>query len=287
MRPKPFVFIGSSTEGINAAKGIQANLEFSCECQIWSQGLFGLSGGTLGTLVKALDKFDFAILVLTEDDITISRQVGKNSPRDNVIFELGLFIGGLGLDRTFIVVDREAELKLPSDLGGITPATFVHPIKGTIQSALGTACLEIEQKISNVGCRLHSAVTAHWFKKYIEDGRTENPDFFMTVFNRTDHDLPWLNVHVFPSNTFKLEPITAKKDRMMPGQYAMYQFRMFESENSLLLTTWALRFSEKKEEEISIRIFGEDTWFPPLFLSYDLGAELHQRIINYKKSTAK
>src|SRR5687767_13559681 len=124
MKQKPFVFIGSSSEGLETAKGAQANLEYSCESQIWSQGLFGLSSGTLETLVRSLDKFDFAILVLTEDDITISRDQEQKSPRDNVIFELGLFIGGLGLDRTFIVVDRKAKLKLPSDLGGITPATF-------------------------------------------------------------------------------------------------------------------------------------------------------------------
>lgn len=183
MKEKPFVFIGSSAEGLEAAKGIQANLEYSCECQIWHQGLFGLSGGTLEILVKSLSDFDFAILVLTEDDITISRSSEQKSPRDNVIFELGLFIGGLGLDRTFMVVDRQAKLKLPSDLGGITPATFEPPKKGTIQSALGTACLSIEQATKKLGLRNQKGVTAHWWTKCEEDGITERPDYFMTVFN--------------------------------------------------------------------------------------------------------
>jgi predicted nucleotide-binding protein len=63
-------------------------LEHSCECQIWHQGLFGLSGGTLETLVNKLDLFDFAILCLTPDDLTTSRGKEQQSPRDNVILEL-------------------------------------------------------------------------------------------------------------------------------------------------------------------------------------------------------
>jgi hypothetical protein len=282
MRDKPFIFIGSSAEGLEAAKGIQANLEYSCECQIWSQGLFGLSGGTLEKLVKSLSDFDFAILVLTEDDITISRDNEQKSPRDNVIFELGLFIGGLGLDRTFIVIDRKAKLKLPSDLGGITPATFEPPVKGTIQSALGTACLAIEQAIKKLGARNEIGVTAHWYTKCIEDGVTEHPDFFMTVFNRTNQDLPWLNVHIFPSNTFSLIPVTDKKDRLMAGQYAMYQFKMYDETDTHQLTKWAERFSNEKAEELSVRIFKEHTADEPVLISYELGEALHKRILKYK-----
>lgn len=282
MRDKPFIFIGSSTEGLEAAKGIQANLEYSCECQIWSQGLFGLSGGTLETLVKALNDFDFAILVLTEDDVTLSRDNEQKSPRDNVIFELGLFIGGLGLDRTFIVIDRKAKLKLPSDLGGITPATFEPPVKGTIQSALGTACLEIEQAIKKLGARNEKGVTAHWWTKCTEDGVTKHPDFFMTVFNRTNQDLPWLNVHIFPSNIFSLIPIAEKKDRLMSGQYAMYQFKMYDETETQQLTKSAERFSNEKEEELSVRVFKENTADEPVLISYELGKELHKRILKYK-----
>lgn len=282
MTEKPFVFIGSSAEGLEAAKGVQANLEYSCECQIWSQGLFGLSNGTLKTLVDSLSKFDFAILMLTEDDITISRDNEQKSPRDNVIFELGLFIGGLGVERTFIVIDRKAKLKLPSDLAGITPATFEPPNKGTIQSAMGTACLEIEQAIKKLGPINNTGVTAHWWTKCAEDGITERPDFCMTVFNRTDKDLPWLNVHVFPSNTFQLEPITEKRDRMMSGQYAMYLFRMYDDTDTQQLTKWAERFSNEESNNLSVRVFKENTADDPVLISYDLGKELHERIMKYK-----
>lgn len=282
MTEKPFVFIGSSKEGLESAKGVQANLEYTCECQIWSQGLFGLSNGTLESLVKSIDKFDFAILMLTEDDITISRQNELKSPRDNVIFELGLFIGKLGLERTFIVIDRKAKLKLPTDLAGVTPATFEPPKRGTIQSALGTACLEIEQAIQKLGSRKEQGVTAHWWTRCQKDGVTQVPDFYLTVFNRTNKEMPWLNVHIFPSNSFQLEPITDKRDRLMPDQYAMYQFEMYNNTETQQLTKWAERLSNEEPNSLSVRIFKEHSVDDPVLISYELGSELYKRILEYK-----
>ncbi len=149
---KPFIFIGSSSEGLEVAKAVQANLDRVSECQIWHQGLFGLSSGTLETLVNSVREFDFSILVLTNDDLVSTRGQEYNSPRDNVLFELGLFMGALGRNRTFIVIDRSGQLKLPSDLAGITPASFDHPQRGTMQSAVGKACYDIEA-ISKLGNR--------------------------------------------------------------------------------------------------------------------------------------
>lgn len=150
---KPYVFIGSSSEGLDVAKAIQANLNHVCEPHIWSQGLFGLSQGTLETLVGSLSKFDFAIFVLRSDDIAVSRNKEYNSPRDNVLLELGMFIGGIGKERTFMVVDRSAKIKLPSDLAGITPAFFDPPNKGTMDAAVGTACYQIELAFKMLGLR--------------------------------------------------------------------------------------------------------------------------------------
>jgi predicted nucleotide-binding protein len=154
MKRRPYVFVGSSVEGLDIAKAIQANLDFACETHIWSQGLFGLSEGTLETLVNSLERFDFAILALTGDDLTLSRGSEQRSARDNVLFETGLFVGGLGKERVFLVADRSAELKLPSDLAGITPATFNPPTSGTVQSALGAA------RSSNTDCSATSASKA-------------------------------------------------------------------------------------------------------------------------------
>lgn len=153
MRKRPSVFVGSSSEGLRIAKAIQVLLDHACEVTIWSQGVFGLSEGTLESLVLSLDKFDFAILVLTPDDLITSREQSLPAPRDNVLFELGLFVGALGRSRTFIVYERTANLKLPSDLAGITAASFQPHESGNLQAALGAPCTIIENTIERQGVR--------------------------------------------------------------------------------------------------------------------------------------
>jgi predicted nucleotide-binding protein len=141
---RPSVFIGSSSEGLPIAELIQLNLDSSCGCVIWSQGVFGLSEGTLESLVSAAAKFDFAILALTPDDLVTKRDVPGQQPRDNVLFELGLFMGKLGRDRTFIVHGRGQDLNLPSDLAGITRATFTLRKDGNTRAALGPVCTQLK-----------------------------------------------------------------------------------------------------------------------------------------------
>ncbi len=116
---KPSIFVGSSSEGIEIARAIEFQLKDAVEVTIWNEGIFGLSESSLESLVNALDRFDFAILVLTPDDFTLSRDVLARSPRDNVMFELGLFMGRLGRARTFIVYDTRSSPKIPSDLAGL------------------------------------------------------------------------------------------------------------------------------------------------------------------------
>ncbi len=133
------------------AEAIQLNLDHVCEVTIWSQGVFGLSYGTLETLVENLGVFDFAALVLTPDDIVDSRGDRSSAPRDNVLLELGMFIGALGRERTFIVYDRQAQIKLPSDLAGVTPATYQNHVTGTLQSSVGAASTLIKRSIDKLG----------------------------------------------------------------------------------------------------------------------------------------
>src|SRR3712207_5648956 len=98
---KPRIFIGSSVEGLKIAEHLQLGLQYDAECALWSQGVFGLSGGTLDSLLRAAREYEFAILVLTPDDMVHKQSSARNSPRDNVLFELGLFMGALGRDRTY------------------------------------------------------------------------------------------------------------------------------------------------------------------------------------------
>lgn len=152
-RNRPTLFVGSSSEGLNIPEAIQVLLDHSCEVTIWSQGVFGLGEGALESLVNAVDDFDFAILVLTPDDLLTSRKKSSAAPRDNVLFELGLFMGALGRKRTFAIYNRSAQIKLPSDLAGVTVATFEPHASGNMQSALGAATTTIKNQITRLGVR--------------------------------------------------------------------------------------------------------------------------------------
>jgi predicted nucleotide-binding protein len=116
---KPAVFIGSSREGIEFARAVRGRLERDAEITLWDEGFSELGHTFIETLVNSLPRFDFAILILSSDDLVISRKLETFGPRDNVIFELGLFMGRLGRSRTFIVHQSNAALKIPTDLSGV------------------------------------------------------------------------------------------------------------------------------------------------------------------------
>lgn len=148
--PKPRIFIGSSVEGKAIAESIQLGLHYEAECTVWWQGVFGLSIGTLEGLIKASTDYEFAVLVLTPDDLVEKRGVTKSSPRDNVLFELGFFMGALGKERTYIVYCHDDPIELPTDLAGINPATFSKRSDGNVEAAVGPVCTKIKAAINAV-----------------------------------------------------------------------------------------------------------------------------------------
>lgn len=152
-RIRPALFIGSSSEGQEIAYALQAGMDGDAEIEVWSQGVFGLGETSLESLVLAIDRFDFAALVVTPDDLALKRGTTARVPRDNVVFELGLFIGALGRERTFLLADRTKPLELPSDLAGVTRATFEPHSSGNLVAALGAACTRIRGAMARLGLR--------------------------------------------------------------------------------------------------------------------------------------
>jgi len=143
----PSLFIGSSSEGLKVAEYLQQALEGHCEATIWSQGVFGLSLGTLESLVAACKQFDFAALILTPDDMVTKRGSRNRAARDNVLFELGLFMGSLGRERTFIVYCRDEKIDLPSDFAGVIAAKFPKREDDNMAAAIGPVAVKIREVI--------------------------------------------------------------------------------------------------------------------------------------------
>jgi hypothetical protein len=154
---KPVIFIASSTEGLkDAAEALQdalkKRLKSKAEVNLWTQQ-FEVSATYIESLERFADTSDFAVLVATADDVTDSRGSKSASPRDNVIFELGLFMGRLGRDRCILVVDRTATPKLPSDLQGVHSAGFQRVANRGIRTALADAIRTIETRVQELGVR--------------------------------------------------------------------------------------------------------------------------------------
>lgn len=150
----PHLFVGSSAELRAIAREIQSGLARDpVVVQVWTDRVFTASATSIEALEIAAAKADFAVLVLGADDIVQSRDTEKPAPRDNVVFELGLFMGNLGRGRTFAVVPEKTDLKIPTDLLGVTMLTYRTGAAGDLESLIGPVCNEIRKKLAELGPR--------------------------------------------------------------------------------------------------------------------------------------
>lgn len=139
------IFIGSSTEGHKVAEQIKNEINQQLgdwiECETWKEGkVFSQNKNTLDCLVKASRRYDYGILVASKDDISIKRLHLYNTMRDNVLFETGLFLGSLGLQRAFLITSDN--ISLPSDYAGVTVVKYN---KKNLANKIETILTEIEK----------------------------------------------------------------------------------------------------------------------------------------------
>jgi hypothetical protein len=121
---KPRIFLGSSGKQRKLVQALTRGLEDVAHVEPWTTS-FNPGTTTLERLLELTHEVDFAAFVFARDDWTTNSQPpsdptgsGQASPRDNVVFEAGLFGGALGMRRTFIL--HASGAKLPSDLLGLT-----------------------------------------------------------------------------------------------------------------------------------------------------------------------
>jgi hypothetical protein len=121
---KPRIFLGSSGKQAKLVQALTRGLEDVARVEPWTTS-FNPGTTTLERLLELAHEVDFAAFAFARDDWTTNNvsasppsESGQASPRDNVVFEAGLFGGILGMRRTFIL--HANGTKLPSDLLGLT-----------------------------------------------------------------------------------------------------------------------------------------------------------------------
>lgn len=198
---RPTVFVGSSTEGIDLARAVQEQLsDNNLRAVLWKEDeTFSLSRSTLESLLVAIERYDFAVMVFSPDDESISRGLRSLAPRDNVVFELGLFMARLGRGRTFVVLSSNQDVKVPSDLKGVTFAVQLASDQrdDDLLSAVGPACNKIRRQVKQLGVRssseqetgvLYRLLNACTYPYY--------PDVRIDLLERIAHKIPESFVHL-------------------------------------------------------------------------------------------
>src|SRR4029450_5572428 len=129
---KPRIFLGSSGKQAQLLEVLTRGLEEVADVEPWMTS-FNPGISTLERLVELTREVDFAAFVFAQDDWTAGGpaaspelESGQASPRDNVVFEAGLFGGVLGMRRSFIL--HAGGSKLPTDLLGLTCVRYGEPV---------------------------------------------------------------------------------------------------------------------------------------------------------------
>ena len=131
---KPRVFVGSSSSPVvrKVVNEFVKQLRTTARVIPWWKSpefrpMTSILSGLLSAVNTSVSEYDFGLFILAADDIVLSKGKQSSTTRDNVLFELGLFLGAYGDERTFAVV-QEAQgakkVKIPSDFGGIIIPSF-------------------------------------------------------------------------------------------------------------------------------------------------------------------
>jgi hypothetical protein len=140
---RPKIFIGSSKAGYSIAEKVKNNLLSVGDCYLWQDpNVWEVNRSTFENLVRMVSYFDFGVFVATADDLTLTNDKIVIEPRDNVILEMALFLGAIGRDKSFLLV--EEGIKLPSDFNGIYMPRFN---KADDINTIKLACDEYGNKI--------------------------------------------------------------------------------------------------------------------------------------------
>jgi hypothetical protein len=138
------IFIASSSEALPIAQAVKQYFDQEWDVDIWKENIFNPNWNYLETLLNRASYYDYCIAICAADDAARIREETVKVTRDNVVFEFGLFLGRIGPNRTFLIVDEE--VKLFSDWDGIEVAKY--RAGSDLVSAVRTACDSIPKEIN-------------------------------------------------------------------------------------------------------------------------------------------
>jgi hypothetical protein len=186
---KPRIFLGSSAKQGKFVQAVTRGLEDVADVVPWTV-TFNPGTTTLGRLVELTHEVDFAAFVFAQDDWTSATPaivhadaaaVGQASPRDNVVFEAGLFGGVLGLERTFILHSNGA--KLPTDLLGLTTVRYGD---ATRAAEVKTVSQKLRKAIEDIGAL--SRIEGLWWQFSVTERSTLEPSAVSLLRISRDRD---------------------------------------------------------------------------------------------------
>ena len=171
---KPRLFLGSSGKQEKFLQALTRGLSDIARVEPWTTS-FNPGTSTLERLLELTREVDFAAFVFAQDDWTASSPsasslpgLGQASPRDNVVFEAGLFGGVLGMRRTFIL--HASGAKLPSDLLGLTCVRY----PGAVTPAeMRTVNQKIRKAIENEGSL--TRIEGSWWQFSLTERTAKEP----------------------------------------------------------------------------------------------------------------
>ncbi len=183
---KPRIFLGSSGKQQKLLQALTRGLEDVARVEPWTTS-FNPGTTTLERLFELAHEVDFAAFVFAQDDWTTSQaasapaaEAGQASPRDNVVYEAGLFGGTLGMRRTFILHANGA--KLPTDLLGLTCVRY----GGTTPTEIRAVCEKLRKAIENE--RSLSRVEGLWWQFSLTERTAREPSAVSLLKFSRDRD---------------------------------------------------------------------------------------------------
>lgn len=181
---KPRIFLGSSGKQAGLLEALADGLQGVADVELW-MATFNPGTTTLGRLVELTREVDFAAFVFAQDDWTSAESddpdVGQASPRDNVVFEAGLFGGVIGMDRTFILHANGA--KLPTDLLGLTCVRYGDASE---PAELHAVTEKVCKAITDLGSR--SRIEGLWWQFSVTERSTLEPSAVSLLRVSRDRD---------------------------------------------------------------------------------------------------